>query len=271
MAWEWRSSGNLTYLTIPEWERMGIDVGFSTRPGGESSFPYNGLNLGLHVGDDPEAVLKNRRHWLEDLWGVSWPEVVVGEQIHGNQVRWVNEEDGGRGAKELQTAIPGTDGLVTQSAIGLLAFFADCVPLYFYYPDLGAVGIAHSGWQGTVKKIAQRVIDVFEEAGGCTEKAWVAVGPSIGPCCYVVDERVAGQFRANYDQTPFLFPQADVHYFLDLWEANRVLFLEKGIPPENIAVAAVCTADHPEWFFSHRRDGARTGRMAGWIRAGKLK
>lgn len=265
MKWEWHRKGNLTYFTIPKWQDKGIDVAFSSRVGGVSQVPYDTFNLGLHVGDDPAAVMENRRHWIGH-WQVPWSKVVVGEQVHGTDVLWVNETDGGRGFQELESAIPAVDGLLTQSALGLMAFFADCVPLFFYYPDLKAVGIAHAGWKGTAQRIGQKVMERFEEIGGRPENAWVAIGPSIGPCCYIVDERVAEQFRLNYDKTPFLRPQEDGHYLLDLWEANRRIFLEKGVCPDNIAVAATCTADNPEWFFSHRRDGARTGRMAGWIR-----
>lgn len=265
MSWKWHNSGTLTYLSVPKWQAAGIDIGFSTRVGGESQTPYDAFNLGLHVGDDPKAVLANRLLWYNH-WGVPWSRVAVGEQIHGTNVIWVKETDGGRGAKELETSIPAVDGLVTQSTIGLMAFFADCVPLYFYYPDLRAVGIVHAGWKGTASKVGQKALDRFEEVGGQTKNAWIAIGPSIGPCCYSVDERVAEQFRSNYDNTPFLYPQEDGHYLLDLWEANRRLFLEKGVPPENIDVAAICTMDNKDCFFSHRRDGAQTGRMAGWIR-----
>ena len=264
MSWNWHKNESLPYLTVPRWQAEGIDLGFSTRVGGVSQVPYDTLNLGLHVGDDPTAVLENRKRWL-DQWSVSWSRVAVGEQVHGTNVLWVKEEDGGRGILEVETSIPAVDGLVTQSNISLMAFFADCVPLFFYYPDLKAVGIAHAGWKGTAHKIGQKVLERFEEAGGCTEDAWVAIGPSIGPCCYSVDEIVAEQFRANFGETPFLQTQGDGHYLLDLWEANRMLFLEKGVRPENIEVASICTADNPEWFFSHRRDGSRTGRMTGWI------
>lgn len=265
MGWKWYKRESLTYLTLPRWQAEGIDVGFSTRVGGVSQVPYETFNLGFHVGDDPIAVSENRKRWLDE-WGVPWSRAAVGEQVHGTNVLWVKEEDGGRGICELETAIPAADGLMTQSVIGLMAFFADCVPLFFYYPDLGAVGIAHAGWKGTAHKIGQKVLEGFEEVGGCTENAWVAIGPSIGPCCYSVDESVAVQFRANFNETPFLQTQEKGHYLLDLWEANQTLLLEKGVRPENIDVASTCTADNPEWFFSHRRDGSPTGRMAGWIR-----
>lgn len=265
MSWIWNRSGSIPFLTIPKWQAEGIQIGFSTRVGGVSQIPYNTLNLGLHVGDNPEAVLENRQRWL-DQWGVSWAESVVGEQVHGTNVLWVNEENGGQGILEMETAISGVDGFVTQGDLGLMEFFADCVPLFFYHPELKAVGIAHSGWKGTVRKIGQKVLERFEEIGGQPEKAWVAIGPSIGPCCYRVDEPVAEQFRARFAETAFLHSQGDGQYLLDLWEANRALLMERGVCSENIEVASICTADNPEWFFSHRRDGARTGRMAGWIK-----
>jgi len=270
MSWKWNNTESLDYLTLPKWQAEGIDLGFSTRVGGISPIPYDTFNLGLHVGDDPTAVLENRKRWV-DQWGVPWSRVVVGEQVHGTNVLWVGEEDGGRGVRELETAIPAVDGLLTQSTVGLMSFFADCVPLFFYFPDIQAVGIAHAGWKGTAHKMGLKVLECLEKAGGRAENAWVAIGPSIGPCCYCVDESVATQFRANFNETPFLSRQEDGHYLLDLWEANRTTLLKKGVQPENIEVAATCTADNPEWFFSHRRDGARTGRMAGWIRMRGLR
>jgi len=265
MSWKWEKRGSLNYLTLPKWQAEGVDLGFSTRVGGVSQVPYDTFNLGLHVGDDPFAVLENRKRWI-DQWAVPWSRVAVGEQVHGTNVLWVGEEDGGRGILELKTVIPAVDGLLTQSDIGLMSFFADCVPLFFYFPDIQAVGIAHAGWRGTAHKMGLKVLERLEEAGGRIENAWVAIGPSIGPCCYFVDENVATQFRANFGETPFLAKQKDGHYLLDLWEANRTTLLEKGVRPENIDVAAICTADNPQWFFSHRRDGAGTGRMAGWIK-----
>jgi len=265
MNWKWQKRESLTVLTLPKWQAEGIDIGFSTRVGGVSPVPYDTFNLGLHVGDDPTAVLENRKRWL-DQWEVPWSRVAVGEQVHGTSVLWVGEEDSGRGVRELETAIPAVDGLVTQSTVGLMAFFADCVPLFFYFPDIQAVGIAHAGWRGTAHKMGQKVLECVEKAGGRADNAWVAIGPSIGPCCYSVDERVAAEFRENFTETPFLSRQEEGHYLLNLWEANRMTLLEKGVRPENIDVAETCTADNTEWFFSHRRDGALTGRMAGWIR-----
>lgn len=265
MGWSWDDKGSSPYLTIEKWQENGIDLGFTSRIGGVSQVPFNTNNLGLHVGDESTAVVENRRLWC-DQRQISWKKVAVGEQVHGTNVLWVNPEDGGRGVLDLQTAIPRVDGLVTLSHVGLMAFFADCVPLFFYHPILGLVGIAHAGWKGTALKIGQKVLETIEEAGGRIEDVLVAIGPSIGPCCYVVDNRVADLFSSNFRETPFLSLQEDGHYLLDLWEANRQLLMEKGVRSDNIDVASICTADNPQIYFSHRRDGDKTGRMAGWIR-----
>lgn len=265
MSWCYHQGKKLAYLTLPEWEERGIQVGFSTRWGGVGQPPYESLNLGLHVGDDPEIVLRNREFWLQE-WDAGWNDFVIGEQIHGVKVQRVEITDAGRGSQELQTVLPGVDGLLTTSSLGLMAFYADCVPVYFYHPTLGAVSIAHAGWKGTVGKIVINVLEEFRNMGGEIHECWVALGPSIGPCCYEVDDRVIKLFQEGFKETPFLKPSRPGHARLDLWEANRQLLLEAGILPENIWSASICTSCHTDNFFSHRREGSKTGRMAGWIR-----
>ncbi|MHB8124303.1 MAG: peptidoglycan editing factor PgeF [Desulfitobacteriaceae bacterium] len=265
MAWEWRQGLILEYLSIPEWEARGIQIGFSARNGGVSDIPYKSLNLGLHVEDKPENVLENRSRWLSE-WRANWSNFVIGEQVHGTQVVWVDKESGGRGARSLETVIPNVDGLLTQSQMGLMAMFADCVPIYFYHPVIDAVGIAHAGWKGTLGKISMNVLNKLVQAGGKIKDCWVALGPSIGPCCYEVDQVVAERFKSNFEQTSFLIPLGAGRFSLDLCEANRSQLLKAGIKSERIWMASTCTACNNESFFSHRRDGAPTGRMSGWIR-----
>lgn len=265
MAWQWRQGSILEYLSIPEWEAQGVQIGFSARKGGVSDSPYKSLNLGFHVGDKPKNVLENRSRWLSE-WGAIWSDFVMVEQVHGTQVVWVDKESGGRGARSLETVIPKNDGLLTQSHMGLMAMFADCVPIYFYHPVIGAVGIAHAGWKGTLGKICLNVLDKLVLAGGKIEDCWVALGPSIGPCCYEVDQAVADRFKSNFEQTVFLNPLGSGRFSLDLGEANRNLLLDAGIKSDQIWMASTCTACNGESFFSHRREGAPTGRMGGWIR-----
>ena len=265
MPWLWRQGKMLTYLTIPEWEAQGIQIGFSTRWGGISQSPYSSLNLGLHVGDNPDDVRNNRVVWFEE-WNADFSDVVIGEQVHGVNAYLVKDEDAGRGSLGLQSVIPDVDALVTTTSLGLMAFFADCVPVFFYNPKLQAVAIAHAGWKGTQGKVILNVLDKMRSLGGKPEDCWVAIGPSIGPCCYEVDDRVISRFEEDFSETPFLKSVKPGHAMLNLWEANQSLLKEIGVPSENIWTAQVCTACHTDSFFSHRKEGPSTGRMAGWIR-----
>ncbi len=265
MTWSWHQGKNLIYLTIPRWEAAGLQIGFSTRWGGVSPAPYTSLNLGLHVGDEPDKVGINRDLWFKE-WDAAPSQVVVGEQVHGTRIHQVQKEDGGRGSESLDSAIAGVDGLYTMEHSGLMAFFADCVPVFFYHPGLQAVGIAHAGWKGTSGKIVGHMLEEFRRLGGDPSETWAAIGPSIGPCCYEVDERVMAEFAKNFTYTPFLKPSRSGHGLLDLKAANEMVLREAGILRERLWVAPECTACHTDSFFSHRREGPRTGRMAGWIR-----
>jgi polyphenol oxidase len=265
MSWVWRQGKNLTYLTIPEWEAEGIQLGFSTRWGGVSKPPYSSLNLGFHVGDSAEDVRVNREIWFKE-WDASWSEVAIGEQVHGTKTCQVNLADAGRGSQSLSTVLPKVDALVTTSAVGLMAFFADCVPVFFFHPKIRAVGIAHAGWKGTAGKIVQNTLEQIRINGGDPADCWVALGPSIGPCCYEVDERVIKGFEESFIEPSFLKPGKPGHAQLDLWHANQVALIEAGVCPEKIWVSRICTACHTDSFFSHRIEGPETGRMAGWIR-----
>jgi YfiH family protein len=265
MGWEWRQGSILEYLTISEWGAYGIQMGFSSRKGGVSAIPYKSLNLGLHVKDNQENVLKNRNCLLSEL-GASWSDFAIGEQVHGAGIAWVGQESGGCGVQCLETIIPNVDGLLTQSPIGLMAMFADCVPIYFYHPVIRTVGIAHAGWKGTLGKICLGILQQLIQAGGNIEDCLIALGPAIGACCYKIDQTVAERFKSNFEQTGFLSPLGSEHFSLDLREANRSLLLGAGVKPNHIWVNSTCTACNSESFFSHRRDGALTGRMAGWIR-----
>lgn len=265
MPWEWRKGKNLTYLTIPEWEEQGVEIAFSNRLGGNSMGKYASLNLGLHVGDDPEMVGKNRQIWWKEF-DVGWQNVVIGEQVHDNGLRWVGDTDGGSGALNLTTVLPGIDGMMTREKVGLMAFFADCMPLFFCHPETKIVAIAHAGWRGTVRKIGPRVLEELSRSGIQTGECLAAIGPGIGSCCYEVDEPVAEQFTASFATGDFLVPVSKGRYTLDLQAVNRQAILDSGVKEENIWTASLCTSCQSGQFFSHRGEGAPTGRMAGWIR-----
>lgn len=126
---------------------------FSSRRGGISLPPYDSLNLAFHVGDLPPRVLKNRM-MVAQWTGLPLHTWIAAQQVHGDRVAVVTREEAGRGALEPYTSLPFTDGLLTRErGITLVAFFADCAPIYLAHPQ-GAIGLVHAGWRGTAKGIA---------------------------------------------------------------------------------------------------------------------
>ncbi len=251
MEWTWKTGKQLLYLTIPEWWELGVTIGFSTRGGGESKEPFSSLNLALHVNDNVIDVLRNRSLYLQEF-EIDSESCVTAEQVHGTKIETVTIKDKGRGMRDMATAFPKCDGFLTQSNVGLLCFFADCVPIYFFNPKLGIVGLVHAGWKGAANRIAAEAINEIRLAGGSVQDTLVAIGPCIKECCYEVDENVASVFK-NYTNS-LLHKKLD-KYMLNLSEANKEILMSEDVPRANIIVANSCTSCNPHLFYSYRRDG----------------
>lgn len=241
--------------------------GFTTRHGGVGSPPFDTLNMGLHVRDNPDDVVENRHRVCRAL-GFSLEAWVSGEQVHGAEVAMVGPEAAGRGSLTLSTAISGVDGLITNAAgILLAAYFADCVPVFFVDPEIPAIGIAHAGWRGTLGGVVDRMVEQFRLSFGTpSERLHVWLGPAIGPCCYQVDSTLANQFRHIAEGFPApIIRENGGTYWLDLRLANRLRLQNLGVLPDAMDTAPHCTGCDTEQFFSHRVLGPTTGRMAGLI------
>lgn len=248
----------------------GVSAGFTGRNGGVGSAPYATLNLGLHVGDEPAAVVDNRR-LLAGALETPLEAWTYGEQVHGARVQLVEPAHRGRGTLAQADAFPEADAFITAGrGIMMAALFADCVPLFFLDPVHGAIGLAHAGWKGTAQRIARRTVEAMGQTFG-TRPAdlHAAIGPSIGVCCYEVDDRVIGSITAQtgLQGEPFFRPNpANAGKFmLNLQEINRKIMIEAGILPQHIEMTKLCTSCAGSRFFSHRKENGRTGRMAAWI------
>lgn len=263
MNWQWAQTGEIRYLTVPAWTRQGIQVAFSSRESGVSRGLYESLNLAFHVEDDPALVLANRLRFLAAL---DYPleDMVSAQQVHGVHAHLVEKKDQGRGTREQESAIAACDALVTRASLGLMAFFADCVPIFFFCPETGTIGLAHAGWKGTVHNIVKEVIKLLQSQGSIAEKCQVAIGPCIGPCCYEVGEDLACLVREKIPFWESILISTEKGDHLHLAEINRQWLLSEGVLAENIAISGECTACHPESFYSYRREG-KTGRMSGVI------
>ncbi|WP_424768301.1 peptidoglycan editing factor PgeF [Paenibacillus sp. sgz302251] len=251
-----------------------LSAGFTGRDGGVSAVPWASLNMGLHVGDEPLSVVENRRRVTEAL-GFSFEAWTCAEQVHGNRVHHVIEEDQGRGRASLEDVIKDCDAIITNiPGVLLTSFYADCVPLYFYDPEHQAIALAHAGWKGTVQQIALETIRAMSKAFGTkTENIAAAIGPSIGSCCYEVDGPVISQVTALLEQ--LILSESDSNKLLnisdngkaniDLKEINRQIMIKAGILPIHIEITQWCTGCRRDLFYSHRKEGGSTGRMASWI------
>ncbi len=238
----------------------GLTAGFTTRHAG---------NVALHVGDDPNSVVSNREA-VTGLLGWEFAAFTCAEQVHGSDVRVVTAEDAGRGRASRETAFAGTDAMITNNPDILLAmFYADCVPLYFYDPVTGAMGLAHAGWKGTVADIAGITVEKMRSVYGVLpENMLAAIGPSIGDCCYEVDESVLMHVRPLLDS-----PKEEVvkpneigdRARLNLKHLNRQLMIKAGIMPSRIEMSSWCTSCHSDLLFSHRKERGTTGRMMSWL------
>jgi polyphenol oxidase len=242
----------------------GVGAFVSTRSGGVSSPPFESLNLGLRVGDDPALVVDNRRR-LFQTFDMSLDRSVWCKQIHSDGVTVVGIDDQGRGSVNEESIVDDTDALVTDVPdLTLCVTLADCVPVVIFDPDRSIAGLAHAGWGGTVSRISSRTVEVMHERFGCDPSSIVAaIGPSIGPAGYEVGGEVIERARASYGEraAEILEPGPDCKAFFDLWAANRIDLESAGVSGSRIEVSGIASDELREEFYSHRHEGGRTGRF----------
>ena len=269
-----------------------------TRLGGYSKTPYRGMNVSYSGGDDFDNVIRNRLLALTALQIQTYPCATVW-MVHGAEVATLGVEtwDDWRtdwpdwphhsyhiDQHELIWTIKPrrkADALITRHCgVALVMSSADCVPLMFYDPVEGVIGLAHAGWRGTARGIAAITIHAMGEQFGSNPKNILAgIGPSIGSCCYEVSEEVrcyfmgqqefdSGPTDANYrklirESAVFNVKRIQGHASLrlDLWESNRNQLLMAGVLPDHIESSEICTSCKKELFFSHRGEQGKAGRF----------
>lgn len=242
--------------------------GFSTRIGGVSEGKFATMNFTFTRGDDPEHVMENYRRMAEVL-EVDVNRMVLSYQTHTTNVRVVTEEDAGKGIIK-ERDYQDVDGLVTNvPGITLVTFYADCVPLYFFDPAHHAIGLSHSGWRGTVRRMGQVTLDTMSANYGTRpEDVLCCIGPSICQDCFEVGGEVIEEFREAFREeywTELFYRKENGKYQLDLWKANEIILKEAGVNKENIQVTDICTHCNPRYLFSHRTFGNERGNLAAFL------
>jgi YfiH family protein len=240
---ELRQRGDLEVLTWPLMNGLDADVLVTTRRGGVSSGPHESLNLSFSVGDEPAAVLENRRRVAAAL-DKDLADFVFARQVHGARAQVVSARDRGRGTLSLDDAIADTDALVTSDPGTVLAIqVGDCVPVVLLDPVAGVLACVHAGWRGTVGRVTASALAAMATLGARPQDVLAGVGPAIAPDRYQVGDEVAEQVSQAFPgaASALLRPDGPGKWLLDLWEANRRSLIEAGVPDRQIQVAAIPT------------------------------
>lgn len=258
----------LPILKFSSLENSGmVRHGFTTRMGGISHGIYRSLNLSFTRGDDASCVRENF-HRVAEALGEPEENFIFSQQTHTTNVHLVGREDAGRGLTR-PLGYTDVDGLICREPhLVLCAFFADCVPLFLLDPRHRAIGLSHSGWRGTAGRMGAVTLQRMAESFGTDPGDVIcAIGPSICKDCYEVSGDVAGQFEKEFPEhvREILTDKGNGKYQLDLWEANRIVFLEAGVPAENISVTDICTCCNPDLLFSHRASHGKRGNLGAFL------
>lgn len=260
-------SGEAEYLTFPGLGGFScVRHLFSTRLGGVSEGIYASMNLSFTRGDEESRVFENFDR-IGKILGAGREQFVLSHQTHTDNIRIVTGADAGCGlTKPLD--YENVDGLITaEKGLVLSTFYADCVPIYLADPVKEVIGLCHSGWKGTVKRIGAKTVRMMQEAFGCNPAdIHGAIAPSICQDCYEVSEDVIKEIKKTFRETKDLFYQKpNGKYQLNLWKACERTLLQAGLKPENIEVTDICTCCNPDYLFSHRASLGRRGNLGAFL------
>jgi len=199
------------------------------------------------VPEAPRPPFRSEASAVLGAAGLELSRVSYARQVHGADVARAPAGGGFAGLVDI---------LVTaERGLPLAIFTADCLAIVAYDPSAPALALAHVGWRGTVRGAQQTAVKAISQVGGRAGSLRVAIAPSIGPCCYEVDEPVTAEFaRAFGDRwRAWVRPSRAGHVMLDLWSANEALLIDAGVEPAAIENPRLCTACHPELLYSYRR------------------
>lgn len=235
----------------------------STRQGGVSIAPYQALNLGLHVGDDPQAVQANRA-----LLNTNLPKPPIWlNQVHGTTVFDADQPF----EINAQHHVPTADAAVTtQTERPLAILTADCLPIVIANHSGTVLGVAHAGWRGLAEGVLEATLQAMQQATPAMQNWSAWVGPGIGTKAFQIGQDVYNTFVKQSAAYAVFFtpdPRDPSKWFADL--AGLACHRLSSLGAQSIYQSQRCTVTEAQQFFSYRREG-RTGRMAtvAWLAGG---
>lgn len=234
-------------LWAPDAALAGVEIRVSTREGGVSQVPYDSLNLADHVGDQAESVDENRRR--------------LAESLPGDAVCWLNQVHGVNVVEAAPEVVPDADAHWTAARdLPLAVLTADCLPVVLMARDASCVGIAHAGWRGLAAGVLESLLAAMP-AEPALMSAWL--GPAISAAAYEVGPEVKATFEQQCGEESgdcFHPSHRQGHWMADLAGLARLRLSRAGV--STITGGGRCTHGESAHFFSHRREGPATGRMA---------
>jgi YfiH family protein len=256
-------AGEVEVLSWPWLADLGVDAAVTTRAHGASVGPYRSLNLGLHVGDDPDAVAENRRRAATAL-GTGVGDLVFARQVHGTRAAVVGRAEAGRGALHDRDALEAADALVTaEPGPVLVTLVADCSPVLLVDPEARVLATVHAGWRGAVAGVVRSALDSMAALGARADRTIAVIGPTVSPAVYVVGPEIEAAARTTLgaDANRVLWAHGDRFRF-DVAGANRLQLRAGGVGDGRIVGTSFTSGD--EHFFSDRseRPCGRFGLLA---------
>ena len=242
----------------------GVFVLFTGRGGGVSAPPYDTLNLGRGVGDDPAAVAANRRRAARAC-GLGPERLTWMRQVHGAAVRYATGapapgEQPGDAAGPAGPAVPEADATYTDVAglaLGVLA--ADCAPVLLADPRARIVGAAHAGREGMAAGVVTELLTAMSAAGADPARVHAVIGPHICGGCYEVPEQMRARIAGTVPEAGCVTRAGTPG--IDVGAGIGAQLARAGV--QAVTRDPRCTAETPG-LYSYRRDG-RTGRFAGFV------
>ena len=255
--------GQCQYVTFPRLEACeGLKHLFTTRRGGVSEGCVGSWNFGAR-SLDTEDNIRHNYEILAEVLGITTDQMVTSAQTHTTNIRKVTAADGGAGIMP-NPSFADVDGLVTnEKHLAIITGHADCNPVYFYDPVQKVIGLAHSGWKGTLGGISEKMIALMAgEYGSRPSDILAGIGPALCQDCFEVDQDVADCFYARNQAYREFAYEKGIKTYIDLKQIIRYDLLAAGLLDEHIFDMGLCTKENTDLFFSHRGQQGKRGIMA---------